>query len=113
MTGSGPQLLSFLIWLPIVGGGLVLAVAADDSRAALAHRLSLGIAVAVFLLSLPLYTGFDKTTAAMQFVERVSWIATFNVYYHLGVDGISVPLILLTSFLTPVVVIAGWEVIEE
>ncbi|CAG0910280.1 unnamed protein product, partial [Cyprideis torosa] len=67
----------------------------------------------VFLLSLPLYTGFDASTAAMQFVERTPWIDAFSVYYHLGIDGLSMPLILLTTFTTVLVVLAGWEVIKD
>jgi NADH-quinone oxidoreductase subunit M len=101
-----------LIWLPILGGVTVLATG-PDTNAPVARKLSLGISVAAFLLSLPLYTGFDKTTAAMQFIEHASWVRTFNIYYSLGVDGISMPLILLTTALTPIVVIAGWEVIQE
>jgi NADH-quinone oxidoreductase subunit M len=106
------HLLSMLIWLPILGGVTVLATG-PDTNAPVARKLSLGISVAAFLLSLPLYTGFDKTTAAMQFIEHASWVRTFNIYYSLGVDGISMPLILLTTALTPIVVIAGWEVIQE
>ncbi len=106
------HLLSMLIWLPILGGVTVLATG-PDTNAPVARKLSLGISVAAVLLSLPLYTGFDKTTAAMQFIEHASWVRTFNIYYSLGVDGISMPLILLTTALTPIVVIAGWEVIQE
>ncbi len=66
-----------------------------------------------FVLSLQLWAGFDTTTAAMQFVERAPWIERFDAWYHLGVDGISMPLIVLTTFITPLVVIAGWSVIEQ
>jgi NADH-quinone oxidoreductase subunit M len=103
--------LSLLIWLPILGGIGVLLLGSGE-RTLLAKQVALGMAVVVFLLSIPLYTGFDTATADMQFVERVPWIRAFNVYYSLGVDGISMPLILLTTFLTPLVVIAGWEVIR-
>ncbi len=103
-------ILSILIWLPIIAGAIVLALGSE--RAALAKQLSLAASVLTFLVSIPLFTAFDTTTASMQFVERVSWIERFNVFYHLGVDGISMPLILLTTFLTPLVVIAGWEVIK-
>lgn len=103
-------LLSFLIWVPVVGGLLVLGLGKSD---VVARRLALGVSVLAFLLSLPLYTGFDTSTAAMQFVERAPWIETFNVYYHLGVDGLSMPLILLTTFTTVLVVLAGWEVIKD
>ncbi|MDD9858728.1 MAG: NADH-quinone oxidoreductase subunit M [Gammaproteobacteria bacterium] len=101
------HLLSLLIWLPIVAGILILG-AGDQRRAALARKLALGFSSAVFLLSVPLYTRFDTTTAAMQFGERARWIDAFNIHYALGVDGISMPLILLTTLLTVVVVIAGW-----
>jgi NADH-quinone oxidoreductase subunit M len=104
-------LLSLIIWLPILGGMAVLAVG-DESRAAV-RRLALGISVATFLLSIPLFTGFDRDTHLMQFVEFAPWIKAFNINYHLGVDGISMPLILLTTFTTVLVVIAGWEVIQH
>ena len=100
-------ILSFVIWLPIVGGMGVLIVG-DRSGA---KQFALGIALLTFLLSLPLYTGFDPTTPAMQFVEFIPWVEAFKINYHLGVDGISMPLILLNTFMTVIVVIAGWEVI--
>ncbi len=106
------NLLSLLIWTPIVGGIVVLA-AGGETRAPLARKLSLAFSIIALLLSLPLYNGFDKTTAAMQFEERFPWISTFNVFYHLGIDGISLVLILLTAFLTVIVVIAGWQVIQD
>jgi len=103
-------LLSMVIWTPVIGGILVLA--AGDQRAELARQVALAFAIVTFVFSLPLFGSFDVSTAEMQFVERASWIPTFNVFYHLGVDGISVPLILLTSFTTVLVVIAGWDVIR-
>lgn len=110
-------LLSLLIWLPIVGGIVVIAagrsVSGDGSGFRPDRWLALLISVLVFVLSLLLYTEFDSGTAAMQFVEQMPWIRAFNVEYFLGVDGISMPLILLTTFLTPLVVIAGWEVIKK
>ena len=106
------ELLSLVIWFPIVGGILVLATGGEQN-APVARKLALGFSVATFLLSLSLYTGFDNTTAAMQFVERKAWIDLLHIEYYLGVDGISMPLILLTTFLTVVVVIAGWEVIQQ
>jgi NADH-quinone oxidoreductase subunit M len=122
MSGSmiesvfGIGTLSVLVWLPIIGGILLLALGRKEGAAPglrLDRLLALGISVLTFVLSLPLWTGFDPTTASMQFVERVPWIRSFNVEYYLGVDGFSMPLILLTTFLTPVVVLAGWEVIEK
>ena len=106
------HLLSLLIWLPILAGALVIGIG-DDRRAGLARKLSLGFSIAVLLLSVPLYTRFDSTTALMQFTEHAGWVSTFNIYYSLGVDGISMPLILLTTLLTVVVVIASWKVITE
>jgi len=104
-------LLSLVIWTPILGGIWVL-LASRDNNAPTARAVALVTSIATFLLSIPLYTGFDLTTANMQFVERAVWIDAFNIYYHLGVDGISMPLILLTTFTTVLVVIAGWEVIQ-
>jgi len=104
-------LLSLLVWLPIAGGVAVLAL--GDSRIALAKWVALATAVAAFVLSIPLYTGFDTTTAAFQFVEQLPWIAAFNATYHLGLDGISLPLVLLTTFVTIPVLIAAWTVIED
>ena len=104
-------LLSILIWLPIAGGFLTLLLG-EGSRN-LARWLALGIAVATFGFSIPLYLGFDGSTAAFQFIERTAWITTFNADYSLGVDGIAMPLILLTTFTTILIVVAGWEVITE
>ncbi|HEX2649546.1 MAG TPA: NADH-quinone oxidoreductase subunit M [Burkholderiales bacterium] len=104
--------LSLAIWLPILAGLLVLA-AGDDRRAPLQRSMALGGAVFGFLVTLPLYLKFDTASAGMQFVERASWIERFNVWYHLGVDGISVLFVLLNSFVTVLVVLAGWKVIEE
>jgi len=106
------HLLSILIWLPILSGVLILGTGGDQ-RASIARKLALGFSVLIFVLSLSLYTGFDASTADMQFVEHANWISGFNVFYSLGVDGISMPLILLTTLLTIIVVIAGWQVISE
>ena len=103
-------ILSIVIWLPILAGIVVLMLGSE--RAALAKRIALAGSAVTFAASIPLYTGFDVGSASMQFVERVPWIGRFNAFYELGVDGISMPLILLTTFLTPLVVIAGWEVIK-
>ena len=102
--------LSFVIWLPIVGGILVLAV--GNQRREAVKRLALGISIGTFLLSLPLYTRFDKSIATYQFTEHTAWVPTFNINYSIGIDGISLPLILLTTFLTGIVVVAGWKVIQ-
>ena len=103
-------LLSLVIWTPIIGGLLVLLVGDKDTSGA--RKLALVVAIATFLLSIPLYTGFDSTTHMVQFSERYSWIPAFNIEYFVGVDGISMPLILLTSFTTVLVIIAAWEVIQ-
>jgi NADH-quinone oxidoreductase subunit M len=103
-------LLSLVIWTPVIGGILVLF--AGDKEPAGARKIALVFSILSFLLTLPLYGLFDSTTHAMQFVEMHPWIAEFNINYHLGVDGISMPLILLTSFMTVVVVISAWEVIQ-
>lgn len=104
--------LTLAIFVPIVFGLLVLAVGRDD-RPGLTRGLSLIGSIAGFLVAIPLYTGFDSKTAAMQFVEKTSWIEAFNVNYHLGVDGISLWFVLLTAFITIIVVLAGWEVITS
>jgi NADH-quinone oxidoreductase subunit M len=106
------NLLSLAIWLPILGGVAVLATG-GDARAPLARILSLIVAVMAFAVTIPLFSGFNTHTAAMQFVELRDWIPAFNIHYHLGVDGISLLLVLLTSFTTILVVIAGWQVIQE
>jgi NADH-quinone oxidoreductase subunit M len=98
--------------VPILSGAGVLATG-PDHNAGLARWLALGGALAGFLVAIPLYSGFVATTSAMQFVERLPWIPAFNAYYHLGGDGISMPLILLNSFITVLVVIAGWRVIQD
>jgi NADH-quinone oxidoreductase subunit M len=103
-------ILSIVVWLPIFGGIAVLALGSE--RAKLGKQIALGVSIVTFALSIPLWTSFDASSAAMQFVEKVPWIERFSAFYALGVDGISMPLVLLTTFLTPLVVIAGWEVIE-
>lgn len=105
-------LLSLAIWLPIAFGTLLLAVG-NDRNAGVVRAIALVGAVVGFAVTVPLITGFDAATAAMQFQEKMPWIERFNVNYHLGVDGISVWFVLLTAFITVIVVIAAWEVIEE
>jgi len=106
LTFVDENLLSILIWLPVLCGILVLATG-DDQNASMAKKIGLGSSVVVFLLSIPLYTGFDVTTAEMQFVEQASWVERYNIEYFLGVDGISMPLILLTTFLTIIVMLGA------
>jgi NADH-quinone oxidoreductase subunit M len=104
-------MLSAVTWLPIAGGTAVML--AGDARAAFGRWLALGVAIVTFVASLSLYAGFDTGTAALQFVEHVPWIRSLHADYHLGIDGISLPLILLTTFATVLVVIAGWTVIDK
>lgn len=104
------ELLSLLIWLPILGGIFVILIGND--RADTARWVSVAISILVFVISLSLYTEFDSNTHLMQFEEKASWISQFNIYYHLGVDGISMPLIILTTFSSILVLVAGWEVIQ-
>ncbi len=104
------HLLGILIWLPIAGGLLVLAL---GERAAAARWLSLCVSGLALLFSVPLFTAFKGGTAQMQFVERTPWIAAIHADYHIGVDGISMPLILLTTFTTVLIVIAGWTNVEK
>ena len=108
----GLPVISVAIWLPIIFGVLVLATG-NDKNAGLARILALVGSVLGFLVTIPLYTGFARDTSRMQFVETYDWITRFNINYHVGVDGISVLFILLTAFFTPIVVLAGWKVIEK
>ncbi|OGA37037.1 MAG: NADH-quinone oxidoreductase subunit M, partial [Betaproteobacteria bacterium RIFCSPLOWO2_12_FULL_62_13b] len=103
--------LSLSIWIPIVFGLAVLAF--SDRHAAQVRQISLIGAVLGLAASLPLYSGFNTQTSAMQFAELSPWIPRFNINYHLGVDGISVLFILLNSFITVLVVLAGWESIKQ
>ncbi len=109
---TGTPLLSLAIWIPIVAGLIVLATG-SDRNAPLARMISLVGAILGFLVTIPLYTGFDTRTSAMQFVEKIQWSSLFDIYYHLGVDGMSVLFLLLNSFITIIVVLAGWKVITE
>ena len=109
---TGMPYLSLAIWVPIVGGLVVLATG-SDRNAPLARAIALVTAIAGLLVAIPLYTGFDATTSSMQFVELAPWIPYFNINYYLGVDGISMLFVLLNSFITIMVVVAGWEVIQS
>ena len=109
---SGLPLLSLAIWVPVFSG-LVVLLTGSDRNSPLARGLALLGAVAGLLVTLPLYSGFNTTTPAMQFVELLPWIRRFNVNYYLGVDGISMLFVILNSFITIIVVLAGWNVIEN
>ena len=106
------MLLSLSIWMPIVSGLILLALGRDD-QAKTVRWLALVAAIASFAVTVPLITGFKVDTAAMQFVENFYWIERFNIHYHLGVDGISMWFVPLTAFITIIVVLAAWEVIES
>lgn len=106
------MLLSLAIWLPILFG-VVLLIAGRDQQPQFARMLALIGAVISFLVTIPLITGFQLGTAEMQFQELAPWITALNINYHLGIDGISVWFVLLTAFITVIVVIAGWEVITQ
>jgi NADH-quinone oxidoreductase subunit M len=105
------HLLSWLVWLPIGAGLAVLML--GDRRIAAGRWLALAATLAALALCVPLWGAFDAATPALQFVEREPWIGAVNAWYHLGVDGISMPLIVLTAFTTPLVVVAAWSGIEK
>jgi len=104
-------LLSLLVWIPVVAGGLLIAL--GERFADLVRPFALLTTVVCLLLSVVLYAGFDVTTAAMQFEEKTVWIQAFNIHYHLGVDGLSLPLILLTTLIGVLVVIGGWTISDR
>jgi len=106
------NLLSLAIWVPIAFGILLLVVGRQEN-AGVTRWVALVGAIAGFLVTLPIISGFDNSTAAMQFVEKAPWIDRFNIFYFLGVDGISMWFVPLTAFITVIVVLAGWEVIED
>jgi NADH-quinone oxidoreductase subunit M len=108
---QGIALLSTLIWLPVAGG--VLALLIGDARARAARWVALLVSLATLALTVPLWARFDTGTAAWQFVERLPWIPMLHADYRLGIDGISLPLIVLTAFMTVPVIIASWSVIEK
>ena len=104
-------LLSLLVWLPVGAGILVLLL---GERNIVAGRwVALAATILTLILTLPLIAGFDTTTANFQFLESVPWVPRFHANYSLGLDGISLPLVVLTAFITIFVVIAGWSVIEK
>src|ERR1044071_5207985 len=108
---QGFPILSLLTWLPMAGGLLVLAF--GDKRIQAGRWLALITSLAVLVASIPLYTHFDSSTHAFQFIERFNWIPAFHADYYFGVDGISLPLILLTTFMTVPIIVAAWTVIEQ
>jgi len=105
------SLLSILIWLPIFAAFAILAL--GPQRAAMARIFAFVVSIVTLVLSLPLWLHFDKTTAAMQFVEKIKWIPSLNINYHLGVDGIAMPLVILTTFITVLTILSAWKVIQK
>src|SRR5512147_406813 len=104
--------LSLAIWVPIAFGVAILA-AGRDRNANVIRAVALAGSLLGLLVTVPLYTGFDAASADLQFVEKAVWIERFNAHYHLGIDGLSVWFVLLTAFITVIVVLAGWEVIQD
>src|SRR4051812_5295079 len=111
MMQSTFPLLSLAIWCPILFGVLVLAFGRDDNPG-IVRGVSLLGSIASFLITLPLVSQFNSATHGMQFVEKAAWIERFNVFYSLGIDGISLWFVPLTAFITVIVVISAWQVIE-
>ncbi len=109
---AGTAWLSLSIWVPILAGVVVMLIG-DDTNRVIARRIALLGAIAGWLVTIPLYVGFTPSSPDMQFVEISPWIERFHINYHVGVDGISLIFILLNAFVTVLVVIAGWEVIES
>ncbi len=103
--------LSLLIWLPVIGGSILLFTV-GEKKAELSRWLALAIATATFLLTIPVYLAFDPSSHQLQFVEKDSWFESLNIYYYLGIDGFALPLIMLTSLMTIVVVVSAWRSIQ-
>ncbi len=104
-------LLSLLTWIPIAGA--IVVVALGRRAPEMVRPLALVIAVVTFALSLLLYVGFDASSAEMQFVEQAVWIEAFNIHYHLGIDGLSLPLILLNTLICVLVIVGGWNITDR
>src|SRR6478735_9056556 len=108
------HLLSFIVFLPLVGALLVLLVPnRDEKGAAMVRQLGLVVSLVVFFFTLLLWGKFDASSADFQFVEQASWIPAFGITYHVGVDGISLLLVVLTGFLTPISLLSSWESVEK
>src|ERR1700761_9431139 len=107
---ASSSILSLCIWLPILGGAIVALL---GERANVARWLALAVSIVVFLVSIPLFTGYDSAAGATQFVELVKWIPAINANYHLGADGISIALILLTTLTTILVILGAWDSVHN
>ncbi len=106
-------LLTTIVFLPLLGAVLLLVVGRDGERDELVRRLALGVSLVVFLLTLALWAGFDPASAAYQFEEQHAWLPAFGISYHIGVDGISLFLLVLTAFLTPLALLSSWGSIHK
>ena len=106
-------LLSLVIFLPLLGAAFILFIRGEEEVVARnARYVALWTSLITFALSLFVWFGFERGTAEFQFVERVDWLPDFNISYHLGVDGISMPFVLLSTLLTPLCVLASWDAIK-
>ena len=109
--------LNILIWLPIFSGIAVLLISYTEKnifkKSDVLHYFSLLMSLIIFFFGIVLYINYDSGNAALQFVQRLSWIDSLGVEYHIGIDGISLALILLTTFMTPLVILSSWESIKK
>ena len=114
MNAAGFPLLSLITWLPLVGGVVIMSVRGDQATIdSNARWTALWTSLIVLVLSLVLWVEFDPGEAGFQFVENVPWLAEYGVGYKMGVDGISVLFVLLTTVLTPICILSAWEVIQK
>src|SRR3989338_10571191 len=109
---AGIPILSILIWLPILGSVFIL-LCSNKKRIGLARGIAAAIAIISLLLCIPLWLDFNTQTAAMQFTEHLAWIQAYQINYDLGVDGISMPLLVLTCFTTLLVILTSWTMVYE
>ena len=109
--------LNILIWLPIFSGIAVLLISYTEmnifKKSDVLHYFSLLMSLIIFFFGIVLYINYDSGNAALQFVQRLSWIDSLGVEYHIGIDGISLALFLLTTFMTPLVILSSWESIKK
>lgn len=111
---DGLPILSVITFLPIVGVAIILSIRGEaETVAQQSRQVALLVTVTTFLLSLTIWFGFDPTTAAFQFEENVEWLPQYKIAYHMGVDGISMPFVILSTFLTPICILASWHAIEK
>ncbi|OFW47727.1 MAG: NADH dehydrogenase [Acidobacteria bacterium RIFCSPLOWO2_12_FULL_67_14b] len=113
---TGLPLLSLAITLPIIGAVLLMFVSnRDGAKDGLIRNLTLAVSLVTFAVTLALWAGFDLTAAApaFQFVERHAWIPSFGIDYYVGIDGLSLMLLVLTGFLTPIALLSGWDSVEK